>query len=109
MERMEIPERQVLQATMGTMELQAQQVQEQVEIQEQQVLMEIQVQLGSQALMAVLEQRQRSSTVRAATRVRALVLDREDLERLGRKHPAILNCIRDTAAVRRQQNKPADS
>ncbi len=59
--------------------------------------------------MAVLEQRQRSSTVRAATRVRALVLDREDLERLGRKHPAILNRIRDTAAVRRQQNKPADS
>lgn len=59
--------------------------------------------------MAVLEQRPRSSTIRAATRVRALVLDREDLERLGRKHPAILNRILDTAAVRRQQNKPVEN
>ena len=59
--------------------------------------------------MALLEHRPRSSSVRAATRVRALVLDREDLERLGRKHPAILQRINDTADVRRQQNKPAET
>ncbi len=58
--------------------------------------------------MALLEQRQRSNTVRAATRVRALVLDREDLERLGRKQPAILQRIHDTAAVRRQENTPIE-
>ena len=57
--------------------------------------------------MAILEQRPRSNTVRAVTRVRALVLDREDLERLGRKHPAILQRIRETAASRRDKNKPA--
>lgn len=55
--------------------------------------------------MALLEQRVRSSTVRAATRVRTLVLDREDLERLGRKHPAILSRIREVAAIRRAQRR----
>lgn len=55
--------------------------------------------------MALLEQRVRSSTVRAATRVRILVLDREDLERLGRKHPAILKRIHEVAASRRAQRK----
>jgi voltage-gated potassium channel len=57
--------------------------------------------------MALLEHRPRSSSVRAVTRVRLLVLDREDLERLGRKHPAILKRIRDTASARRERNKPA--
>ena len=55
--------------------------------------------------MALLEQRARSSTVRAATRVRLLVLDREDLERLGRKHPAILARIREVAASRRMPKR----
>jgi voltage-gated potassium channel len=55
--------------------------------------------------MALLEQRPRSSTVRAVTRVRLLVLDREDLERLGRKHPAIISRIREIAASRREANK----
>ena len=55
--------------------------------------------------MALLEQRARSSTVRAATRVRLLVLDREDLERLGRKHPPILARIREVAASRRTPKK----
>ena len=59
--------------------------------------------------MALLEQRERSSTVRARTRVRALVLDREDLERLGRKHPLIMQRIRETAAARRQVNRPASA
>jgi voltage-gated potassium channel len=56
--------------------------------------------------MALLEQRERSSTVRARTRVRALVLDREDLERLGRKQPLVMQRIRETAAARRQFNRP---
>ncbi len=55
--------------------------------------------------MALLEHRPRSSTVMAATRVRALVLDREDLERLARRHPAIMARIREVAASRRQTTK----
>ncbi len=51
--------------------------------------------------MALLEQRPRSHTVRALGRVRALVLDREDLDRLGRQHPKVLQSIHDVAAVRR--------
>ena len=55
--------------------------------------------------MALLEQRARSSTVRAATRVRVLVLDREDLDRLGRRHPAIMARIREVAEQRRRGHK----
>ncbi len=55
--------------------------------------------------MALLEHRPRSSTVRASTRVRALVLDREDLERLARRHPAIMARIREVAASRRRTDK----
>jgi len=55
--------------------------------------------------MALLEHRPRSSTVMAATRVRALVLDREDLERLARRHPAIMARIREVAASRRQTTR----
>ena len=55
--------------------------------------------------MALLEHRPRSSTVRASTRVRALVLDREDLERLARRHPAIMMRIREVAASRRRTDK----
>lgn len=55
--------------------------------------------------MALLEHRPRSSTVRATTRVRALVLDREDLERLARRHPAIMARIREVATSRRRTDK----
>jgi voltage-gated potassium channel len=54
--------------------------------------------------MALLEQRPRANTVRAAGRVRALVLDREDLDRLARKYPAILARIREVATHRREAN-----
>lgn len=50
--------------------------------------------------MALLEQRPRSNTVRAMGRVRALVLDREDLDRLGRQYPDILKRIREVAIER---------
>lgn len=55
--------------------------------------------------MALLEHRPRSSTVRAGTRVRALVLDREDLERLARRHPAIMARIREVATSRRRGSR----
>lgn len=52
--------------------------------------------------MALLEHRPRATSVRAVTRVRTLVLDRDDLERLGRRHPAIFTRIREVAASRRR-------
>ena len=55
--------------------------------------------------MALIEQRPRSNTVRAVTRVRTLVLDREDLDRIGPRYPQILQRIREVAAKRREANR----
>lgn len=52
--------------------------------------------------MALLDRRPRSHTVVACSRrTRVLVLDRDDLERLGRRLPDILRRIREVAAARR--------
>ena len=55
--------------------------------------------------MALIEQRPRSNTVRAVTRVRTLVLDREDLDRIGPRYPQILLRIREVADKRREANR----
>jgi voltage-gated potassium channel len=55
--------------------------------------------------MAVLEHRSHHHAVVAATRCRCLMLDREDLERLGRRHPEIVRRIRAVAS-RRLELKP---
>lgn len=59
--------------------------------------------------LALFENRPRTHTVVAiANRTRCLVLDRDDLERLGRRMPAILARIREVAAARSLRNaKPA--
>ncbi|MCB1549227.1 MAG: ion transporter [Hyphomicrobiaceae bacterium] len=51
--------------------------------------------------LALLEGRPRTHTVTAATRCRLLILDREDFERLARRHPVILQRVREVASRRR--------
>src|SRR5262249_21785616 len=52
--------------------------------------------------MSLLEQRPRSSNVAAASYCKLLVLQREQFERLGRRHPHILEQVRETAAKRKR-------
>ncbi|KAB2847738.1 MAG: cyclic nucleotide-binding domain-containing protein, partial [Hyphomicrobiaceae bacterium] len=55
--------------------------------------------------MALLEGRARTHTVIASTRCRTLVLDREDFERLARRHPGIRKRVEEVAAERRSRNR----
>ena len=56
--------------------------------------------------MALIERRAHTHAVTAMTRCRLLVLEREDFERLGRRHPQILERVRATA--RSRAGKTAD-
>lgn len=58
--------------------------------------------------MSLLEHRPRSHDVAAATHCKLLVLQRDQFERLGRRHPHILEHVKATAAKRRGTND-ADS
>jgi voltage-gated potassium channel len=49
---------------------------------------------------ALLEHRTVGHNVLAATRCRCLILERDDFERLGRKHPEILARVHEVAARR---------
>ena len=58
--------------------------------------------------LALLEHRSHRHSIVAATRCRCLVLDRYDLERLGRRHPEIVRRIRHVASQRlKSQAGPA--
>jgi voltage-gated potassium channel len=55
--------------------------------------------------LALIERRQRSHTVIASqNKTRCLVLDRDDLERLGRRFPHVVARIREVAEARRRSN-----
>lgn len=56
--------------------------------------------------MAMLEQRTHRFAVVAASRCRCLLLDRKDMERLGRRHPEILRRLRDVAESRLRGQAP---
>jgi voltage-gated potassium channel len=55
--------------------------------------------------MALLEGRASTHTVVASTRCRTLVLDREDFERLARRHPGIRKRVEEVAAGRKEKNR----
>jgi voltage-gated potassium channel len=55
--------------------------------------------------IALFEHRPRSHTVVALCRTRCLLLDRDDLERLGRRHPEIMRRVREVA---KQRMKPQE-
>ena len=55
--------------------------------------------------LALLEGRARTHTVVAITRCRTLVIDREDFERLARRHPGIRKRVEEVAAERRLSNR----
>jgi voltage-gated potassium channel len=59
--------------------------------------------------MSLLDRRPRSHNVVAAKRCRLLMLEREDLENLGRRHPEILRRVREVAARRRSEVATAPS
>ncbi len=54
--------------------------------------------------MALIEGRARTHTVVASTRCRTLVIDREDFERLTRRHPGIRRRVEEVAAERKLKN-----
>jgi voltage-gated potassium channel len=57
--------------------------------------------------MALLEHRRHKHDVTAKTRCRVYVLDRQAVGRLNRRHPEILNRIRNVAAARREADAAA--
>lgn len=57
--------------------------------------------------MAVLEHRTHEHAVVATSRCRCLMLDRDDLERLGRRHPEIVRRIRRVALERAERGPAA--
>lgn len=52
--------------------------------------------------MALLEHRVVGHTVLASSRCRCLILERDDFERMGRKHPEIIRRVREVAQKRRK-------